>query len=324
MINNILVIGTGSIGRRHIQCLKELDVASIYICDPDEGNRALAESLYSIKGSFVSLDEALERDYDAAIVAAPNHLHSAIACQIIENGIDLIIEKPIEINLENAYKIQRAVKDKGVICLVAYCLRFDPAMQQVQAILKSGSLGKIYSADISAGQYLPDWRPGIDCRKVYSSKKSQGGGVCLDLSHEFDYFRWLFSEVKEIKSIAKRVSDLEIDVEDICETILLCENGTIGRIHIDYLSRSPRRSLSVTGSDGTLEYDFVTSRLKIYQAGDDFCKYKRFNTERNVLFKNQLKHFFECIEERKQPIITPDDAVKTLKLALIARSSFTQ
>ena len=57
MINNILVIGTGSIGRRYIQCLKELDVASIYMCDPDEGNRALTESLYSIKSSFASLDE---------------------------------------------------------------------------------------------------------------------------------------------------------------------------------------------------------------------------------------------------------------------------
>lgn len=320
MINgDILIVGTGSIGRRHIQCLKELGASNICICDPDKDNRALTENLYSIESSFVSLDEALERDYDVAIVAAPNHLHSAIACKIIKKGIDLIIEKPIEINIENAYEIQKKVIDNNVICLVAYCLRFDPVMQQIQGILKSGSLGKIYSADISVGQYLPEWRPDIDYRNVYSAKKSQGGGVCLDLSHEFDYFRWLFGEVKEVKSFAGKISALEIDVEDICESILVCEKGTVGRIHLDYLSRMPRRRLYINGSEGIIEYDFISSELKVYQVDSELCKYKRFNIERNVLFKSQLKHFFDCVKERKQPMVTVDDAIRTLKLAIEIR-----
>lgn len=320
-MNDFLVIGTGSIGRRHIQCLKDLGVFNIYIADVSEANRQLTQKLFDIKQSFANVDEALEKHYDGVIVAVPNHLHAAVACKVIRKKLNLIIEKPVETNLESAKRIQEAVKQNGVICLVAYCLRFDPGMQKVFEVLQSSRLGQVYSVDISAGRYLPDWRPGVDYKSVYSASKSQGGGVCLDLSHEFDYFRWLFGEAKDVVSVVRKTSDLEIDVEDIAECIITLEKGVIARIHLDYLSRSPRRYLYINGQDGTLEYNLASNQLKLFFPHDNLRQYKQFSTERNVMYRNQLQHFFDCVEQVKQPLITADDAVKTLELALRVRSS---
>lgn len=321
-MDNFLVIGTGSIGCRHIQCLKELGVGDIYIVEPFEASRKKAEKLFDIKGSFDNLDEALERRYDGVLAAVPSHLHAEVACKVIEKDLDLMLEKPVEVNLETAGKIQKALdKHNKVICLVAYCFRYDPGILEIKSAITAGDLGKIYSVDMSIGQYLPDWRPGIDYRSTYAVRKDQGGGVCIDVSHEFDTFRWLFGEAKDVVSVVAQVSDLELDVEDIVDCLITCENGTIGRIHIDYLLRVARRQMLVNGSEGLLEYDFFRRELKVFLAKDGYWKCKQFSSERNVIYKEQFKHFFECVKNRTQPNVTVADAIKTLELALRVRKT---
>ena len=318
----ILVIGAGSIGRRHIQCLLEMGVGDVLIAEPAEKNRLAAEKDFDVKESFADIDQALERDYEGVVVAVPNFLHREVGCKVIDKKLNLLLEKPIEIALEPAVKIAEAVKSNGVVCLVGYCLRFEAGLREIFEIIGSGRLGKIYSVDVSTGHYLPAWRPGIDYRLTYSSQKAQGGGVCLDLSHEFDYFRWLFGEAKEVLSVARKVSDLEIDVEDLAECIITTESGIIGRVHLDYLSRVPDRRLSINGSEGKLEYDLNARKLKTFYEGDDEWKIKEFDKDRNLMYKGQLGHFIDCVQKGTEPLITADDAIKTLELALRVRSSF--
>ena len=318
-MSSYLVIGTGSIGRRHIQCLLEMGVGDVSIAEPAEKNRHAAEKDFNIKESFADIDQALQRDYEGVVVAVPNNLHAEIGCKVIEKNLNLLLEKPIEINIEAARKIEKAVKEKGVVCLIGYCLRFEAGLRKVFEIIESGQLGKIYSVDCNVGHFLPDWRPGIDYRSTYSAKRAQGGGICLDLSHEFDYFRWLFGEPKEVLSVAKKVSDLEIDVEDLAESIITTDRGIIGRVHMDYLSRVPHRQMSINASDGKLEYNLNTKQLKTFYKGDDRWVIKEFAKERNAMYKDQLAHFIDCIHNRTQPLITAADATRTLKLALWVR-----
>jgi predicted dehydrogenase len=319
---DFLVIGAGSIGRRHIQCLYDLGVQNVYISDPSQEIRTKTCGLFNIRKSFECVDDAIQRRYDGVIVAVPNHLHAEIACKVIEAKMDLMLEKPIEINLESALKIKKAVEANNVICHIAYCFRFNPGLQDIFKILQSNRLGKVYSADIISAYYLPDWRPGADYRMTYSAQRSQGGGVCLDLSHQYDYFRWLFGEAKEILSVTKKVSDLEIDVEDVSETIIVTEKDVIGRVHLDYLSRAQRHRLFVYAREGVLEYDFIKGQLSVTTAGEEFTQLKQYSTDRNVIYRNQLRHFMDCVRERKQPLVPPNDAIKTLELALEARQGF--
>lgn len=315
-MKDFLVVGCGSIGRRHIECLRDLGVPNIYVVEPIEGIRKMTCDLFEIKESFESIDEALKRDYDGALVAVPSNLHSEIACKIIEKKIDLIIEKPIETDMAAALKIKQAVEKNDVICLIAYAIRFDAGFQKIYEILQSEKLGKIYSVDIRVGNYLPNFRPGTDYRKAYSANKSMGGGVCLDLSHELDYFRWFFGEPKEIFPVVRKISDLEIDVEDLVEVLVVAESGVVGHIHLDYLSRVITRKISIVGSEGNLDFDAFAGRLEVYIGGEEYTQYKKFSAERNIVYQNQFRHFFECVRERKQPAVTADDGCKTLKFAL--------
>ena len=318
-MQKILVIGAGSIGQRHIQCLKELDVPDVYVCEPVEKNIQQVCTKFKISGTFSTLKQALKNDYEGTVVCVPNHFHAEVAVPVIEKKLPILLEKPVETNLAAAYKIKEAVDKHKVICQIGYCLRFSDALMYIHNLLYSGALGKIFSADLIIGQYLPDWRPGTDYRKVYSAKKNEGGGVCLDISHELDYFRWFFGEPAQVHSFVNKISNLEIDAEDIAETIVTTESGIIGRIHLDYLSRAAKRTLSIVAEKGNIEFDFITGMLKTYDADDKFWKCRQYNAERNIIYKRQLQHFMDCVKTGHKPLIDIDDSIKTLEFALSIR-----
>jgi predicted dehydrogenase len=320
-MKQVLVVGAGSIGRRHIQCLKELGVADIFVCEPVEANQKQVRSMFDIRDIFINLTDALKNTYDGVIVCVPNHIHAVVAIPIIERGMPVLLEKPIEIDLAAAQKISETANKYNVVCQIGYCLRFTSAMEQIHAIIDAGTLGKVLCADVTVGHYLPDWRPGVDYRKVYSAIKSQGGGVCLDISHELDYFRWFFGEPVHVQSHVQKISGLEMDVEDVAETIVMTNQGTVGRIHLDYLSRASRRRLSIIAEKGNIEYDFVSGMLEIYEAGSEFWKRRLCNEDRNIMYKKQLRHFMDCVKNKSKPLIDADDAVKTLEFALKIRNS---
>jgi predicted dehydrogenase len=321
-MDNILVVGAGSIGRRHIQCLKELRVANVSVCEPVEANQKQVQSMFGIREIFVNFADALKNMYDGVVVCVPNHLHAAVTVPILEKGMPILLEKPIEVDLAAAQKIHTAANNYNVICQIGYCLRFSGAMEQIRGLIEGGMLGKVWCADITVGQYLPDWRPEADYRKVYSAIKSQGGGVCLDISHELDYFRWLFGEPVNIQSQVQKISGLEIEVEDVAETIVTTDRGILGRIHLDYLSRTVRRKLSIIAEKGNLEYDFVGGTLDIYEVGSDFWKHRLCNEERNIMFKKQLRHFMDCVQHKSKPLVDAEDAIKTLEFALKIRQGY--
>ena len=108
----------------------------------------------------------------------------------------------------------------------------------------------------------------------------------------------------------------------MAEIVIVTGEGLVGHIHLDYLARSPRRRLYINGSEGSLEYDFITGKLEIFTAGDGLTQKKQYRTKRNILYRNQLQHFFDCVKCRQQPIVSCEDAIKTLKLAFESRKSF--
>jgi predicted dehydrogenase len=185
-------------------------------------------------------------------------------------------------------------------------------------------MGRIFSADITVGQYLPDWRPDMDYSKVYSAIRAQGGGVCLDISHELDYFRWLFGEPAEMKCQVRKLSDLNINVEDLAEILVYTHTGVLGRIHLDYLSRAPRRQLYLVAEKGNLQYDFLTYELKIYDADTGSWQIREFKEDRNEQYIRQLRHFMHCARDGIRPLVDVDDAIKTLEFALKIREYYKE
>lgn len=317
----ILVVGCGSIGQRHIQNLKEFSNVEVVACRIKGGIEEIEKKL-DVK-TVCGLDNGIDQKPDAVLITTPTSTHIPIALKAAEKGCHLFIEKPISHDLEGVKKLIRIIDKKGLTCMVGYNLRFHPGLKLIKRLLEEKVIGNIVSVRVEAGQYLPEWHPLEDYRTGYSAKKSLGGGVILDLSHEIDYIRWFLGEVKEVFSFTSKLSHLEIETEDVAEILLRFKSGVIGEVHLDYIQRFPSRSCQIIGDEGTLLYDFNENKVKLFSAKDKkwqiFLENEKY--DKNQTYTDEIKHFVDCVNRKKKPIVNETDGKKVLEIVSAAKES---
>jgi predicted dehydrogenase len=317
---NVLVIGYGSIGKRHVDNLlkmKEIDQVTVCSSHLDSfQNRPEKERLKLVR----SLDElspmtSKERQFNFAIIANETYKHIETANVLANYGIHLFIEKAISDSVTKAISLKKIAEKSNIKILIAYNFRYLGVIQYIKNQINSGNIGKLYFAEIEVGQYLPSWRPLSDYRESYSARKEQGGGAALDLSHEIDYMRYLFGDPVSWKIMKSKVSDLDINSEDIFKGIYRFSNGFLCSVHTDYLRHNKKRGINIVGSKGTLESDFIKKYIKMQKNSGEISLIEDehlFDIDES--YKSELNHFIECIEKDKTPQITLDDGIEVLKL----------
>jgi len=317
---NILVIGYGSIGKRHVDNLLKLrQIDQIIVCSnhldsfqnhPEKERLKLVRSLEELSPMM-----SKERQFDFAIIANETYKHVETANTIAESGINLFIEKPISDSITKAISLKKIAEKSNIKIFVAYNFRFLGAIQYIKNQISSGIIGKLYFAEIEVGQYLPSWRPLSDYRESYSARKEQGGGAALDLSHEIDYMRYLFGGPISWKIMKSKVSDLDINSEDIFKGIYRFSNGFLCSVHTDYIRHNKKRKMNIVGSKGSVECDFIKKYIKMQKNSGEISLIedaRLFDVDES--YKSELNHFIECIEKDKTPQITLDDGIEVLKL----------
>jgi len=316
----VLVIGYGSIGKRHVNNLAKLrKIDQIIVCSshidsfqnhPEKEKLRLVRSLEDLSSMMNNA-----RQFDFAIIANETYKHIETANMLAESGIHLLIEKPISDSVAKAISFKKIAENNNVKIFVAYNFRFIGAIQYIKSQLNSGIIGNLYFAEIEVGQYLPSWRSLSDYRKSYSARKDKGGGVALDLSHEVDYMRYLFGVPVSWKIMKAKVSDLEIDSEDLFKGIYRFSSGFLCSVHADYIRHNKKRGINIVGSKGTLECDFVNKYIKIQKNCGEISLIEDahlFDVDES--YKRELNHFIECIEKDRIPQVTLDDGIEVLKL----------
>jgi predicted dehydrogenase len=317
---NVLVIGYGSVGKRHVDNLLKLrHIDQLIVCSnhldsvqshPDKARLQLVRSLEELS-PMMSNGKLI----DFAIVANQTYRHIETANVLAHSGIHLFIEKPLSDSATKAISLKEAVANKDVKVFIAYNLRFLGALQYIKSQIALGIIGKLCFAEIEAGQYLPAWRPLSDYRESYSARKDKGGGVALDLSHEVDYMRYLFGTPVSWKVMKSKVSDLQIDSEDVFEGIYQFLDGSLCSVHTDYIRHNKKRGLNIVGSEGTLECDFIERFIKIQKNTSETSLIQDEHLfDINQSYTDELNHFIECIENDEMPQITLDDGIEVLKL----------
>lgn len=284
-----LVVGSGSIAKRHMGNLRHLYPDMEVVCVSSSG-RHLDASEVGASLVMKSIDQVLETPLDFAIVASPAPFHLANAHKLSTANIPVLVEKPISHDLKELakYDFSNCASKLGV----AYNLRYMPAARKVKEIITSTQLGRIYSAYSQCGQYLPDWRPGTDYRKGVSAQQKLGGGALLELSHELDYLLWFFGPAQKVVANIQRSGALDIDVEDNVSGLLLTESNITLQIHLDFLQRHPKRSLSVVAEKGTLVWDLIKNKVVIIGTeGNAEEIYSDELYDRNEMYIDQLREF---------------------------------
>ena len=314
----ILIVGAGSIGRRHINNLNNLGYEDIDVVDINDANLGYVKKNFEIKETFNDFKDALSsKGYDIAFILTPPIYHIPMALELAKKRLDLFIEKPLSHNLENVDKLIKIKEDNNLIIMVGYNLRFNFGLRKLKSYMDKERLGKIYYIRAEVGQYLPDWRPWQDYRKSYTAIKELGGGIILDGSHEIDYVMWIAeSKVKELKAIYDKVSNLEIDVEDIAEAILRFENGIIASIHLNMMERGYNRYCKVVGEKGSVKWIFKDNVLEFYDVDSKELIKKKYEIDQNHSYLEELKHFLSCVENRIEPLSNVYTAKETLEVVM--------
>jgi predicted dehydrogenase len=320
----VLIAGFGSIGSRHLKNMFAIDrQCNVVIWHQRSKPTAVIDDLSSTVQRVYSLQEALDVRPDAALITGPASTHIDTGLALAENDIHLFIEKPLSNRIDGVDNFVNECRARGLVLMVGYNFRFYKPMLTIEKALQQQKIGRVLSVRAEAGQYLPDWRPARDYRQTVSARRNLGGGVLLELSHEFDYLVWLLGDVETVWAHADRLSDLDVDVEDIAEVILQFRSGAVGSLHLDMVQRTATRTCRIIGTEGTITWDWDTHRVRMYSAVMDNWTDLRpaERIDPNDMYLAELKHFFGCVAGRATPVVDGEAGRRVLQIALAARRS---
>ncbi|MBT6050345.1 MAG: Gfo/Idh/MocA family oxidoreductase [Candidatus Scalindua sp.] len=318
MIERLLIVGLGSIGTRHVRLAREIlpEVEIIVLrhksCNDIQNT--------DIDLCVTTLEDALKFKPQAAVIANPASHHLDIAIPLAEAGIHLLIEKPISSSIDDVSNLIDICKDRNLILMTGYNLRFLASLQQFREFIVSKRVGQVLSVRAEIGQYLPSWRPGSDYRQTVSAKSALGGGVLLELSHEIDYLRWLFGEIEWVSAKLKKQSELDIDVEDTAHLVIGFENNeqtnpVLANLNMDFIRHDTTRTCTVICENGTLRWNAMSGVVDVFEQGAS--EWQILFTEeqqRDGTYIEEWKHFLKCIDKDETPRVSGRDGLKVLQV----------
>ncbi len=312
----ILLAGAGSIGKRHLQNLLALGYNNISVI-----TSSILPLELSHLNTFKTFAEAFDRQsFDTAFICTPTSKHIAGLFELLHQKVENIyIEKPLSHNGENIQAVLDLAASYGNNIVVGYDLHFDPGIQRVRELIQQNIIGKIVSVNAFVGQYLPHWRPNEDHRKGMSARRETGGGVLLDIVHEFDYLCWLTGKVEAVAAWYLNSGTLEIETEDSADVLLKFSGGATGCVHLDYLQQSMIRYFILTGTKGTITCNLANKSVNWITEKGITGEFTYTAFERNDRFKAIIQTFLE--NKKDERLTSLQDALQSLQVVLAAKYS---
>jgi predicted dehydrogenase len=328
-ITNIGIIGIGTIGKRHLMAIDQIDdINLVGIVDLSEPAQKFC--LEKNIPLFKNLNELLKNNrVDGVIISTPTISHYENAISAMELGLDILIEKPIAATVIEAQEITKtAIKNKCKV-LVGHQRRFYPLVLKTKEIVKNNELGEVvglsglWALRKDKDYFIPEWR-----------KEITAGPVITNLIHDIDYLRFIFGDIEEVTAFTSNIVN-DFDKEDVVTANLKFKNGILGNFLITDCGTSPwswetatgenihlpnliENNLRVIGTKGSLEFP----NLKIWKYKNNGENWMHEIYSKELAFSNidpyvsQINHFKDIINRIVEPVTSSEDAELTLKVAL--------
>lgn len=306
----IAFIGMGSIGTQHFRNLRRIlehEKRDYFIDLYRSGRgRALEADIAANVRREISLENApISEFYDLVFVTNPTSGHYAAVQRFAGAARAMFIEKPVfddpDVDLADLQ-----LRRDGIY-YVACPLRYHPVIEYVRTHIPCE---QAYAVRAISSSYLPDWRPGTDYRACYSAHQDLGGGVDIDLIHEWDYLTRLFGPVQAGFAIRDKISSLEIDSNDLAIYIARTAQTAI-ELHLDYFGRRPIRQLQIFLPEDTVDCDLLTGEIDWRVSGNNI----RLDSRRDIYQVAELRHFLEILDGRRPNDSAITDALRVLRYA---------
>ena len=293
------VIGIGNMGQHHVRIYRELGAEIVGVADLDKKKATKIASQYETR-AFTDYRELLSQGLDAVTIAVPTASHREVALAAIKQGINLLVEKPIADSTAHGKEIVLAAEKAGLKLMVGYIERFNPVVRKLKDIIEEGILGKLILLSVRrVGAFPP---------RVTST-----GIITESASHDIDIVRYITA--KEPIEIFAKLSNIQNERGD-CGLIMLDLGDVTASIEVNWFTPHKVRTMVATGTKGIAYVDYIEQTLVVHNAG--WKMEPQF--ERDEPLRLELKHFLECIELDKQPLVSGYEGLKTLEIALEAEA----
>src|SRR5437763_10169066 len=294
------VIGVGIMGSNHARVLADLSgVKVVGIADPTASHRAL---LAQIVGCAVcdDVEELLELGIDAAIIAAPTHLHHDIALTCIKRGVHALVEKPIASNVEEGRAIVAAAERAGVTLMVGHVERFNPAVQAIKEAIKGEDILSISITRV--GPFPP---------------RMSNVGVVIDLAvHDIDLIRWFTDS--EITEVQPQLSSVRAEREDIALLPFRTASGVLAHINTNWITPVKARNVTVATRNKYVMGDLLTRQVTEcfgFQPDGSYSM-RHLSVGYAEPLRAELQAFASAIRSGSEPAVTGEEGVAGLEIAI--------
>jgi UDP-N-acetylglucosamine 3-dehydrogenase len=313
------IVGAGLTGTLHAGHWARLPVEMVgFFTRTPERAKAAAETYGG--AAFPDLATLL-KNVDIVDVCTPTPTHHDIVLAAASAGADIICEKPMARSLRDAEAMLRSCQEARVRLFVAHVVRFFPEYARAKSVLDSGQLGRPgVVRTVRGGNY-----PAPDTMNWYIDFE-QGGGVILDMViHDIDYVRWCFGEVARVFARGLTFSNAQ-DTDHVL-VALRFENGVLG--HLEGSWAFPpgnfRTRLEIAGDEGLLEVDNLnTGPISVTLKGEASARAAGVPVPESPVaprddpYYLELAHFLNCLETGQDFLVSPEDGVEALRIALAA------
>ena len=306
--HKIFIVGCGSIGKRHAECLRDIGIEKFVFFDPEHEK---AEALASTYGGIAvaSYEEGLATDADCVYVLSPTRLHIPQAKAALESDKHVFLEKPLSDSLDGVDELSDLAKEKDLVAEVGFCFRFHDGIRELKRRFDNNEIGKLVSIRATMGEHFPDMRP--DYLSTYYVKYSGA----FELVHDLDLAIYLAgTDVIDCNGFFGSFSELGFESPDTVEILLRFEKH-LANVHLDFFQSPRTRTMTLLGTKGTMVLDFSTwdsFDFSIFTRASG--KWESFSkkTARNDMFRAESLNFIGAIEGTEENLCPISEAKKSL------------
>ena len=292
----VAVVGAGQFGRNHIRVFHELEDAELVaVVDADAGRADGAATDFSCRALTKVGD--LRGMVDAAVIAAPTSVHAELGVELLEAGIDVMVEKPIAPDLASAQRLIDAAERHGRILQVGHLERFNPVVQTLEKRVKLPLFFEIHRMSVFTPRSLD-----VD--------------VVLDLMiHDIDILLALTGKMpEEIRAAGLQILSGKVDIANVR---LQFPGGCVANLTASRVSTEKVRKLRVFQPHAYLTVDYSKQELFGFQVGDNRqIRFQPFPIAKQEPLRLELQAFLECVRTRTQPKVDGRAGTRALEVAL--------
>lgn len=287
----IVVVGLGSIGRRHARLLSQRGDVVCEVCEPSAASLERARPEIGSLTSHADYAAVLASRPDAVLIATPHHLHADQSVAALEAGVHVLCEKPMAHSIDAAQRMVDAAATSPALLSIGFHLHFAPPIVRVRDMIHAGQLGNVLHAHCHMGTYI------TLLNSLSRYQRDMPGALLFDYAHQPDVLNWwLGRRPLGVYAAGGRGGVLEhTSNPNYLATTIDYEDGLVATIHLNYLQMPQRHEYEVVGDKAWALVDVDAATVTIGDRATQTRRVESLDAERDPHYVAEHQAFLDAI-----------------------------